>query len=311
MLLGVGAMATALLCTGCGWLELPAELDWQRGDPLRAAAREDPRTEPCPSCGGLDWAELDAPASLRVLEQADATEALSRSSSLARALHRGWALARGFAAVGLGIATLVFLLASVFDGPRTLLEIYLLLVGLGIGVTVAVVNAVRDVRDARPAIVPARWRMALPRAGGEGRGSAGIARASGPLLHAPISGQPCIAYELGVRADHDGAAPDPSWLLLEQRSTAFRVGDTRYEPDAVRLALPRVAIDPEAVASDRLAELLRRRGFAGEHGLVLFEAVLLDDSAVEVTLASVRAGPRRRGELPWVRLRQGLAAAQG
>ncbi len=304
----VRAMTTTLLCTGCGWLDVPAQFDWQRGDPMRASVRDDPRSEACPSCGGHDWAEVDAPTSLRVLEQADAAEALSRRSPLARAWHRGWAVTRGFVLVAIGLVAVVFLLAGVTSGARSLLEIYLLLIGVGMGMTVAVVNALRDVRDARPAIAPARWRMALPRVHSQGRGSTGVAHATGPLLVAPLSGQPCIGYELGIRHDRDPAAPVTSWLLLEQRSTAFVVGDAQYEPDGVLLSLPRMVFESETIEPATLTTLLRQRGFASDHRLVLFEAVLLDDSAVEVTLASVRTGPRRRGELPAVRLRHALGA---
>jgi len=293
-----------LMCISCGYLVVPAERTWAAGDPLRTEGGGDRRDTACPSCGARQWADLGEPATITALRHVDAVEAPTRVSAGTRALRRLWAVTRGVSGIAIGAALIVGLVTSTIARGGLLVVLYPMLVGLVIVVVATVVDAVREVRDVRPAELPARWHLALPDGRAPAVAISGIARATGPLLRAPLTGRPCIAYELGVRTDADGGAPESTWLLLEQRSTAFTVDETRYPPDAVRLDLVRIPIDPEAFDERRIQHAMRSRGFlASDVTLALFEAIVPDEAAIDVRPVA-STSPARTGtrELPRVRL---------
>jgi hypothetical protein len=138
----------------------------------------------------------------------------------------------------------------------------------------AVSTIAAQIRGARAKPHPARWRLALPAA--HLADVRGAIEPCGEALRAPLSGRPCAAWEVGVRADADGQAPDGTWLLLEQRSAAATLGGRTIPADALRLELARDRVDPEhpvhAAAIDRF---LHERGFlSSDTTLAFFETIV-------------------------------------
>jgi hypothetical protein len=293
-----------LICTACGWLELPADMTWNARDPHRHEGGVDRESAPCPHCGRREWADLGDAATIATLRHVDLTEAPTRASTGMRTLRRAWAVTRGVSGLAIGAALVTALLGSPLASDMLLIMMYPGLVALGIVVFATVIDAVREVRDARAAPLPARWRLALPSARTPIAAASGPVQAIGPLLRGPLTGRPCIAYELGIRTDDDAGAPDSTWLLLEQRSTAFAVGKERYAADAVRLDLVRTKVEPTALSEDRLGAIVRARGFlTSDTTLALFEAIVPDDARIEVQPTQMRTGPSgRAAELARVRL---------
>ena len=292
------------MCTACGWLELPADMAWNARDPLRSEGGDDRESTPCPHCGQRDWADLGDPTTIAALRHVDVAEAPTRASASMRTLRRVWAVTRGVSGLAIGAALIVGVVTSTFARGGLLVLLYPGIVALAIVVVATVVDAVREVRDARAAPLPARWRLALPRVHSPLAAASGSVHAEGPLLRAPLTGRSCIAYELGIRTDDDPGAPASTWLLIEQRSTAFTVGKERYPPDSVRLDLARTRVEPTALDEDRLGAIVRARGFlTTDTTLALFESIVPDAARIEVQPTHATIGPSgRQGELARVRL---------
>lgn len=298
------------MCTACGYLEVAADMAWIARDPLRSEGGADPRDAPCRHCGAREWADLGDAATISALRHVDAAEAPTRMSASMRALRQVWAVTRGVSGIAIGAALVVALLTSTLASGGLLIVLYPGVVALTIVVVATVVDAFREVRDTRPAPMPARWRLALPEARTPLAAVNGGARADGPLLRAPLTGRACLAYELGIRIDDDAGAPASTWLLIEQRSTAFVVGEHRYPPDSVRLDLPRTRVEPTALDEDRVGGIMRARGFlTTDTTLALFESIVPDAALLDVRSDELRTGPSgRRLELPRVRLSAGVRA---
>ncbi|HET6584231.1 MAG TPA: hypothetical protein VFG69_12300 [Nannocystaceae bacterium] len=292
------------MCTACGYLEVPADMAWSARDPLRSEGGADPREAPCRHCGAREWADLGDATTIAALRHVDAAEAPTRVSASMRALRRLWAVTRGVSGLAIGAALVVGLLTSTLAQGGLLILLYPGIVALVIVVVATVVDAFRDVRDARAAPMPARWRLALPEARTPLATVTGLARADGPLLRAPLTDRACLAYELGIRIDDDPGAPEATWLLLEQRSTAFVIREHRFPPDTVRLDLERTRVEPSALDEDRVGAIMRARGFlATDTSLAVFESIVPEGAWLDVRPAALRTGPSaRRLELPRVRV---------
>ena len=291
------------MCIACGWLEVPADMAWSARDPLRHEGGVDPKSAPCPHCGAREWADLGDATTITALRHVDLTEAPTRASAGMRRLRRAWAVTRGLSGIAISAALVVGLVTSTIVRGGLWVLLYPGLVALAIVVVATVVDAVREVRDARAAPMPVRWRLALP-ARSPLAAASGSVHAQGPLLRAPLTGRSCVAYELGIRTDDDAGAPESTWLLLEQRSTAFAVGREHYPPDSVRLDLSRTKVEPTALDEDRLGAIVRARGFlTTDTTLALFESIVPDAARIEVQPTQLRTGPSGRlGELARVRL---------
>jgi hypothetical protein len=292
------------MCTACGWLELPADMAWSARDPLRHEGGVDPKSAPCPHCGAREWADLGDATTIAALRHVDVTEAPTRASAGMRMLRRAWAVTRGVSGIAVAAALVVGLVTSTIVRGGLWVLLYPGLVALAIVVVATVVDAAREVRDARAAPLPVRWRLALPSSRSPVLGARGPVHADGPLLRAPLTGRSCVAYELGIRTDDDAGAPDSTWLLLEQRSTALRVGTTRYPPDSVRLDLARIQVEPTALDEDHLGAIVGARGFlTTDTTLALYESIVPESAPIEVQATAMRTGPAgRAGELARVRL---------
>lgn len=251
------------LCLGCGYM-VPQRVGGYRD----AAKAHDPPTDRCPGCGGHDWADLRSEAAMEWLGDGEHRWRRSRWRDFAD--DPPWPLA-----VLLLITTLVW----VGFVPLALVP-KLLATAAAVGVSIALV--VRGQHRVRRRLGrPARWRLALPR-------GAAAPVAQGPVraqtaeatLRAPISGRPCLAYELALREDEELAAPARTWLLIEQAAVDLQVGDQRIAGDRVRLEIPRQMIRGRGEA---LAGVLRRRGLSDvARDLVVCETIVRPGEPLQV-----------------------------
>ncbi len=256
-------------------------------DPMRTSEEQDP----CASCGARDWADLGEGSTVRALRHVDELEAVVRASQAERTLRRAWASARALGAAVLIALVVAFVATDAFAGSVFILPGLLGLVVLGVAV---VFGAVQDIRGMRAPPTPARWSLPLPRRDLEHVAPLrGIARPKGGLLRAPLSGTACLAYELAIRCDAVELAPDPTWLLLEHRNAAMDVAGASVEIDSVRLALPRVRVPVDRDDDPTVGAALARRGFfSHDTRVVVYEAVLLPEVAVELAPVAATVGKR-------------------
>lgn len=282
-----------MICTGCGYLELHDVVAEPGGDPMRRAPSDRSRARGrCPGCGERAWADPLLEATALALRGAEdrielgpqlvfdpGHDAVRRAGVVGYALLVLLPLAwLAWLARGLANATVVLMLiaaTALAIGARTLLVL------------------LRHRPKRAPRIAPMRWHLALPTATAMRDRVEGPARARDKLLAAPLSGRPCLAYELGVRGDDDLAAPAHTWLLLEQRSVAFAIGTRTFPADAVRLDLPRVRVALARFDPARVDALLRARALTGNRATWRVTETIVPPGA---TLA-VRSEPVAFGEL--------------
>lgn len=281
------------LCAGCGRLTAPRDMTPYR--PGRAGMRPDP----CPHCREVGLVDLGPAAAILALEGILARERPGRASSRRRIARRAAYAGSAVASWGL---LFVFVYALDLDespGERTWMVSLLLcftpfMMLLVPGALMAVVALRREWQATTPRSLPARWRFVI--AGAAPGAAPGAAVIAGPLLGegqeiiAPISGRPCLAFEVGLREDDDGEAPLGSWLLVEQRSAPLRIGAHTFDADGVRLRLPRRELPwpPDGPDRARAAHFLRARGFVIEDGkgLRIFESRLEAGGAVTAELTT-------------------------
>lgn len=286
-----------MICTHCGYLaddEPSRSAVALAGDPhrridpvsvqasLRGASR-------CPACDARAWADptLEATAlAMRGVEDRPVT------SDGATGIDRG--------SVVLGAASVLSLVAyGVWLGLGALPilgKLGVLLAGAGLAAgTLAIAKRLLHARPRRVTRPPAsRWHLALPTATAMRGQAAGPVSARDGLLHAPLTLRPCVAYELGVRADEAITDEAGTWLLLEQRSVALRVGDRTFPADCVRLQWPRERMALTSVPAQRLQQVLSSRAFTGrERGLVVVESVVAPGREVEIASAEVELAGER------------------
>ncbi len=215
---------------------------------------------------------------MQVLADDDAFSGASRRSALSR--WGGWA-ARGAGVLLVGggglAAALVILLRFV---EQSLYSPWLVLaLALFIG-TVVLAMRLRDVGlPPRVRALPLRWRLALPNPALPSVPEPAQVLPQEDFITAPLSGRPCVAYEIGLREDDDSEGADGTWLLLEQAVGAFRIKGFDVPRGAARVRVgPRTLFDART-AQDcaRKQRFLRERGFTG-HSVRLFETVLTVDT---------------------------------
>jgi hypothetical protein len=187
------------LCMTCGYLAEPA-----RGDPMRTET-VDGKPVSCPACGRAGLADLRHTPTVFSLNELERSE--DEPSRLAR-FGRVFGRALG---IGIAGAILVGSVAMVIDGSSSIgdgLDRAALAVGpiavVSLPVVAPLLSGSAVIRRAKPR----RWRLPqvrqFDRAPWSRKRVRGTARASSELLTAPLSGRPCLAYEIGVR-DDDGA----------------------------------------------------------------------------------------------------------
>jgi hypothetical protein len=297
-----------LVCGDCGTLgEKPG------GDPMRSAP--DPVLAACPACHGNHWLDPSIDNQRTYLEDLDERmRARRRPRSQRRATQAAGLLHIALALV-LCLGASLPLHGMAWQGARHIVPaLGFMAIPFGLALLV-VIGGVRRIRDARGLPRPARWRWA--RTGAEGPvNAAGEARPIGDLLVAPLTGRACIAYEVGARADRECDEPDGTWLLLEQRATDMRIGDTRVPGDTIRL-VPRHR-NPVDVPDESARVFLRARGIAKAEIAQMYETIVVPGDTVrahakigkpielEIGGTKVVEPPR---PIPWRRLaRHGFTA---
>ena len=192
----------ASLCSACGYLREPTAAGG-----YRTAAHEE-RRGGCPACGDDGWVDL---------RSEDVMLALSENESFAMdQTVGGWAM-QSLSVVVLGSAG-VFLgsmLALLFLSTGTLVPAGLTMIATGLA-AVAILRRLYELgRPPRARSLPMRWRYALPSPQPpQLDGTSAVLR--GEPIFAPLSGRPCLAYDIGVRNDDDGHGALGTWLLVEQ-----------------------------------------------------------------------------------------------
>lgn len=240
---------------------------------------------PCPACGRKLWIDLDYWALAEAL-RAHEEEARRHPPERLKWQIRVASLVGG-ATLGAGCAAWLALAGIATLGWPAL-------VALG-GGTAALTHRLGRRRIGRAIMArrverPSRWRIPLPLVSEDAEESArvvGPAQPRGPLLTAPFSGRPCLAYELGVLFDAPGDAWPPVWVLREMRSCAFDVADRRVEADGVTLALPIAPVAEPAITETQRQRFLRQRGlFLVDGRFDLFEAIVEPGAHCELSWAS-------------------------
>lgn len=130
--------------------------------------------------------------------------------------------------------------------------------------------------------MPRRWSMAPPPRGKWVRQV--TATAHGEPITAPLSGRPCLGYEVALRWDDHGGAPLATWALVEQRVN-LDPATTLQEGAAVHLALPRERLDlTSASASAEVVRYLQTRGLDFTDGsLTIYESIIEPGMRIELT----------------------------
>ncbi|MDY0003915.1 MAG: hypothetical protein RBU30_21640 [Polyangia bacterium] len=247
------------LCVECGYL---------------AEGRE----QPCPGCGSKGWVDL------RRISEANQIREMERGNRqvIPRSLSRiGYLVG---VALGLGALALTYSIALPLLENNTSGA---LVMAMAVGIVTAILGSwllprllVFLLYKRRPTF-PLRWRLPvpLPSSGDEPaalhEGQA-VATNAGELLRAPITGEPCLAYEVSVLFDTPGDLRPPMWILEEERSVAFALDGQEVPPDRVTLELPVEPVGDESPEGSRAVALfLRKRGlFASEGDYTLFEALV-------------------------------------
>lgn len=214
------------------------------------------------------------------LQAMDADERLARASP-----RRQW-LGRAAVAITVPVAMLAVtvLLVALFAGVGSGHAVYPVLAVAGwvlAIVPMALVGARAVARywsATRLPLAPARWALALP--AGPVTDCVEVVVSCREPLYSPLTGQPCVGYEIGIRRDANADGAHGTWLLLEQRCTAVTAGDEVLDAADVALQLPR---QPCALPDDdpRLVHLMRGRGLnATREPVHVFETVLSVGSTV-------------------------------
>lgn len=223
------------LCMACGHLVEPPSA----GSPMRREPTPGPDMRECPACGTRGLADL------RHTPTAYSLSALERDEPNFPVLR-----ALGFVA---SLAALVLLGGPVFldilDRPGAVDQWFrgALLLGMLVLLVIGFLPSRRVKLDDAGAGAgrPRRWRLAgagqalgsLPWGARPVRGR--VRSEGGELLRAPLSGRPCVAYEVAVRSDDDPSASMSSWTLLEQDNVDFHVGEVEVERGGALLSLTR------------------------------------------------------------------------
>ena len=252
-------------CTECGFQiqdEQP-EVPSYRKEASAPPSPFDSKTpqQACSHCGETSWANLREGGVVEALkvqdEERQFTRGANRSGAVKLVLLSVWT-----------VAVLIFVFFT--DG--------FILLPLAIGTALWMMqSAYHEYLSGKHSARAGSWRHApVPR--GRVRSRLEGLVVSATLLQAPLSGRPCVAYELGVRHDSNGEGDDSTWTLLEQDGVAFEVAGESIDQPYFQLERT-VYADALSPAS---AAALRRRGIDASHpGYTVFETVVeLGDNVV-------------------------------
>ena len=278
------------LCMECGHLVEPPK----QGSPMRRDTTPGPDMRECPACGTRGLADL------RHTPTAYSLSALESDEPKFPAMR-----VLGFVT---SLAALVLLGGPVFldilDDPGAVDQWFRgsLLLGMLVLLVIGFLPSPRIELDDEGAGEgrPRRWR--LPRAGQvlgslpwRTRPVSGRVRSeTGDLLRAPLSGRPCVAYEVAVRSDDDPSASMSSWTLLEQDNVEFHVGEVEVERGDALLTLPRSLAWRGVLAKqgERVKRFMRMRGLLDVEEVYVYETIVAPGDSCSV-VAGDDSGPAR------------------
>ncbi len=289
------AFACYLLCGQCGFLAHESGRD-----PFRAPARDHDEgcstrggARSCPQCGAKAWHDLNQVDTALALRDSENFERRFNDELAGRRARR-WGLGLG-ASLALPLAWGLISTVGVSVGVAAALSSLVLVAVARLvyaGVEPRVHAALRNGEMSRTFT---RWRMPLARPRAEqqritGAGSLERARSGDALLRAPLSGRPCLGYELRVL--HDYAADDDprtaACVLREQRCVDLVHAGALLRGDSVVIELPTRTITGSELArsDDEVAVLLRKRGlFVGDGPYLLQEAIVEPGARYELRRA--------------------------
>lgn len=283
-------MGCTFVCASCGYLQLVDEHVPLAGDPHRrseALLVRATTTGRCPGCDSTAWAQTRLAGTAEVLRSVDGI----REAALARpAMDRAGALVMLAASTSL-LGIIVWLALRWMDQARIGFVMMIGVFVLGL-VALALRQAKQSFTAQAIAPAPVRWHLPLPPRDALPSATAmGPVAAAGELIVAPLTGRPCLAYELGVRTDRDLSAPLESWLLLEQRSTAFTVEGRSFAPNSVRFVLPRRALDITRLPAHRVARFRTERALSpSDVALVITESIVTAGTNLDIRPADASFG---------------------
>lgn len=280
----------ALVCGACGRLRWS---DRGQGAPhRREAAGPEHEHEPCAHCGETLWLDLGRPSTALALRAAEDEHvdargrfALKLIATVLMGIPFGW-----FVVLITGAGAMTQALAGALGGV--------------LGALIAV-RSHRSVEVADGPALPARWAMALPPKGVTEQRVTGAVTLRDDVLRAPLTGRPCVAWEVGARPDDDADDPPETWWLVEQRVASLEVDGVSLEPARTHLELPRVRLGTldETELDDSARAFLRQRGIGSDGGSVhLFESIVEPEARVSAEIGPdgsvLRIVPESQPALP-------------
>lgn len=273
------SIACALLCAECGRLEWPTGSE--ANSPMRHDPDAAPRRGPCPHCEEELWLDLGRPSTALAVRVAE-EESLRAPSTYSRVVVNatGASAAAAFIGViGFGLVWPTAIAAA--------------LTGVAVGLHSL---RQRQREGTRNRSLPDRWSMTLPPSGATKDVATGPVEAAEPL-RSPITGTPCIAYDVRLREDDDPEAKLATWALIEQRIAASSIGDVEV-PEATHLSLRphRLGALSDVELDDAARAWLQARGFSpGGSPLHLFETVVEPGQTVSLARGSDPAAVLQTG----------------
>ena len=277
-------LPVAHLCGSCGWLHWFKKAD----DPTRASNDRTPRTEACPQCMALAWHDLRDPNVAQMVLDSEIFVQQERARLRGRLIRQVLLLASTFAASAALIAK---------GATLTLLVLGFVITGLTIRFTKTLGQLLAERKTKA-----ARWKTPQAADRTKLHTSEPVTCTGEPSLRAPVSGRPCLAYQLEVCWQQPQGTSFPRSALLEQRNAELRLEAGRtfaVGKDELELHLIREPVEPTTAAQRSAVELhLRQRGLSfGDGCMMLFESVivpgdrarLLIDTAGHRSLENTRA----------------------
>lgn len=225
----------AFVCADCGQISAP--IDPTAGHPTRRSAEAVTRPEsPCSHCGSRGWIDLANVAMADVLRDSERARDRERSPSLV------------LAPLALSLLSMVGMMmvdSSVGRATGFMIGEYAIplwsLIGFAVFGVMLGVGSWERRKHART--LPHRWSLA--RGGSSGPRTQGRAQCP-DTLHAPLTGRPCVAYELAIHTANEPRAALGRFTLVEQRCADLEVNGAPFCGRGIRLALrrERVELDP-------------------------------------------------------------------
>ncbi|MBW1808309.1 MAG: hypothetical protein JRJ87_08960 [Deltaproteobacteria bacterium] len=241
---------------------------------------------PCPACKDNGWFDLANPETadrIRTWEQEKRQQIpnwikIALAGSLACLSVLAFWIAAGSALV-LGLGLLISLvLYFVLQRPASMLLLRL------------------------QKAFPVRWKLPVPLPDtkkSKPQEVTGYVEGKGPLLTAPFSGAPCLAWQVCVRFDVAGDARPPEWVLQEIESMDILINDIEIPNHRVLLETPLAPLSAKMCEEKGIdwRGFLKKRGLHSDEGTYeLFESLI--DPGSEVTVKCHRSPETYIVELP-------------